>query len=503
MTCPVCGTVALPGARYCHNCGSLLPGAVVDGFAAERRIVTVLFGDLSDFTAWSEEHDPERVGRLTDRVLAASAQAITAFGGHVDKLTGDGIMAVFGAPVAHEDDPERAVRAALAMLRAVRRVIDDEVGGGHRLGLRVGVNTGQVVAGVQAALSYTVIGDTVNTAARLSDAAGGGSVYAGAETARATRDRAAWRRLPPLRLKGKREPVVAFELLGLRDAPGIRPGLGDEAPFVGREEELGRIFGRFADVVERREPQVMVITADAGGGKTRLVAEAARELGAQRGARVLQTRCAPYGERRLAPLADLVRKACGIEPDDAPAIAADRVRRLAARLPRPSESDGLTPAGVLELLELVDLGGDGETRPPVDPVAPGGGGRPRGTLPPAVAALISGLAAQDPVVVLIDDTHNAAVETLDAFGALVAHLRGPVLVLMLGRPEMVRTPQLNSRSPSRCSCSRSRVPRLPGCCVPTWAARSAARTRTSCWPPPSAIRSTWPSWSRCWSSRVG
>ncbi len=133
MTCPVCGTVAVPGARFCHNCGAALPAAATLP-AAERRIVTVLFGDLSDFTSWSEDLDPERVGAVTDRVLAALAGAVKTFGGHVDKLTGDGIMAVFGAPVAHEDDAERAVRAALSMQRAVRRVLDDERGGGAPLG---------------------------------------------------------------------------------------------------------------------------------------------------------------------------------------------------------------------------------------------------------------------------------------------------------------------------------------------------------------------------------
>ncbi len=119
----------MPGARFCHNCGAALPAAATLP-AAERRIVTVLFGDLSDFTSWSEDLDPERVGAVTDRVLAALAGAVKTFGGHVDKLTGDGIMAVFGAPVAHEDDAERAVRAALSMQRAVRRVLDDERGGG-------------------------------------------------------------------------------------------------------------------------------------------------------------------------------------------------------------------------------------------------------------------------------------------------------------------------------------------------------------------------------------
>lgn len=177
MTCPVCGTVAVPGARFCHNCGAALPAAATLP-AAERRVVTVLFGDLSEFTSWSEDLDPERVGAVTDRVLAALAGAVKTFGGHVDKLTGDGIMAVFGAPVAHEDDAERAVRAALSMQRAVRRVLDDERGGGAPLGLRVGLNTGDVIAGIQAAIEYTVIGDTVNTAARLADAAAVGAVYA-------------------------------------------------------------------------------------------------------------------------------------------------------------------------------------------------------------------------------------------------------------------------------------------------------------------------------------
>ncbi|MFD0741443.1 adenylate/guanylate cyclase domain-containing protein [Phytohabitans flavus] len=121
----------MPGARFCHNCGAALPAAASLP-AAERRVVTVLFGDLSDFTSWSEDLDPERVGAVTDRVLAALAGAVKTFGGHVDKLTGDGIMAVFGAPVAHEDDAERAVRAALSMQRAVRRVLDDERGGGAR-----------------------------------------------------------------------------------------------------------------------------------------------------------------------------------------------------------------------------------------------------------------------------------------------------------------------------------------------------------------------------------
>src|SRR5690606_35456187 len=146
VTCAICGTVAVVGARFCHHCGAALPEATTLP-ATERRVVTVLFGDLSDFTAWSADLDPERVGAVVDLVLAALAGAVQTFGGHVDKLTGVGIMAVFGAPVAHADDAEGAVRAALAMQRSVRRVLDDERGGGAPLGLRVGLNTGMVVAG--------------------------------------------------------------------------------------------------------------------------------------------------------------------------------------------------------------------------------------------------------------------------------------------------------------------------------------------------------------------
>src|SRR6476660_6069706 len=122
--CPVCGTPVVPGARFCFHCGTALSEAPADG-ETDRRIVTVLFGDLSDFTAWAEDLDPERVGVVTDRVLAALSRATVDMGGRVDKLTGDGIMAVFGAPTAHEDDAERAVRAAARMQSDVRRLMEE------------------------------------------------------------------------------------------------------------------------------------------------------------------------------------------------------------------------------------------------------------------------------------------------------------------------------------------------------------------------------------------
>jgi class 3 adenylate cyclase/tetratricopeptide (TPR) repeat protein len=503
VTCPVCGTVAVPGARFCHNCGSALPAAATLP-ATERRIVTVLFGDLSEFTAWAEDVDPERVGAVTDRVLAALAGAVKTFGGHVDKLTGDGIMAVFGAPVAHEDDAERAIRAALSMQRAVRRVLDDERGGGAPTGLRVGVNTGPVVAGVQAAIEYTVIGDTVNTAARLADAAAVGAVYAGATTSTATRHVASWRALRPLRLKGKREPVAAFELLGLLDAPGTRSGLGDEAPFVGREPELAWVASRLADAVDQGEPRTLVVTGEAGLGKTRFAGEVERLAAGYpvatggyvvpAGARVLTVHCAAFGElRRLAPLADLVRAAIGLPADSAPmgaavgrAQAGERLRRLVQRLDRerkrfPGDGHSVAVEQLLALLGYGSASGDGASgdagfqsgpldrglRSAASAGGPGGGrtvdelgrdaltrdGRQASqgeeldleTTPAAVADLLSALAAESPVVVIVDDLHDATAETIDGLAATLERLSGPVLVLMIGRPELVRTAGIFTR----------------------------------------------------------
>ena len=446
MTCSVCGTVAVLGARFCHHCGAALPAAAALP-ATERRIVTVLFGDLSDFTAWAEDVDPERVGAVTDRALAALAGAVKTFGGHVDKLTGDGIMAVFGAPVAHEDDAERAVRAALSMQRAVRRVLDDESGGGAPLGLRVGLNTGPVVAGVQAALDYTVVGDTVNTAARLADVAAIGAVYAGASTAARTRHVASWRALRPLRLKGKREPVEAYELLGPLDAPGTRSGLGDEAPFVGRETELGRVAGRLAEVVDRGEPQVLVFTGEAGLGKTRFAGEVERHA-AGAGTRVLSVHCAAFGERRrLAPLADLVRTAIGLSADGTATrpMAEERLRRLSLRLARASHGQEAPRLAVELLLTLLGYAESGAPETPRGDrtvwVAPSSAVEDLDldTIPAAVAQLLSALAAEEPLLVVVDDVHDATPETMDALGATLSRLAGPVLVLLLGRPELVRT----------------------------------------------------------------
>ncbi len=429
----------MPGARFCFACGTALPEGGGPREETERRVVTVLFGDLSDFTSWSEDLDPERVGVVTDRVLATLAEAVSEFGGHVDKLTGDGLMAVFGAPTAHEDDAERAVRAAARMQFAVRRVVEEESGGGRRLGLRVGLNTGEVVAGVQAHLSYTVIGDTVNTASRLSDAAGVGAVFAGRETALATMAIASWRALAPLRLKGKRDPVTAYELVGLRPASASRLGLGDEAPMIGRDAELGLLVGRLLEVSESGTSRTVLVTGDAGVGKTRLAQELSRFAGELPDARVLWGRCAPYGEGRdLSAVADMVRTACGIDEADDAATARARVDRTVARLEHPAYSGAVPRAMGERLRTLLGLEPDAVVSPreTATPGTPAGGDQVR----QAVAALFTALAADGPLVLVLDDLHWATPTTLEGLLDVASQTSGAVLLLGVGRPDMLRLP---------------------------------------------------------------
>jgi class 3 adenylate cyclase/tetratricopeptide (TPR) repeat protein len=441
LACPVCGTPPVPGARFCHVCGSPLDaGPAKIDTTAERRVVTVLFGDLSDFTAWSEDLDPERVSGVTDRVLATLSHIVTDHGGTVDKLTGDGIMAVFGAPTSHEDDTERAVRAASRMQADVHRLMAQETGGGRRMGLRVGLNTGEVLAGVQASLSYTVIGDTVNTASRLSDAARVGGVYAGKGTALATMAIASWRALPPLRLKGKREPVAAYELVGLRPPGAARVGLGEEAPFIGRDAEFGRMVGRLLDVVEGGRPASVVVTGEAGVGKTRLAVELARFAGELPAVRVLWGRCPPYGEsRELSALAEWMRTVCGITDDDDLATAESRARHTLTRLANPALDRPISAATVDRLLALLGLV---EWAPigPRDVAAPGASGPSADPVVDAVASVLAGLAADGPLVLVVDDAQWATDDLLGSLVHVSTTVPGPVLFVIVGRTDVLTSP---------------------------------------------------------------
>src|SRR3954454_1834919 len=314
-TCPSCGTENPPGAKFCIECGTPL-GAVAPASAAtapspappttrtsqgaglfggqlpgagagwgpgaslpeERRKATVLFADLSGYTAVAERLDPEAVKSFVDRALRRLGQEVLRYGGSVDKYIGDNVMAVFGAPVAHEDDPERAVRSGIAMQAAMDEINKDiEAATGVRFSLRVGINTGEVLAG-QVGDGYTVIGDAVNVASRLQSAARPGSVTVGTTTHRLTRGLIEYEELEPLNLKGKSEPVPAWEAVRLLVSGTAARGARGAAPLIGREDESGLLLSLFDRVVRERRPHLVTVVGQAGVGKSRLLRELATQL---------------------------------------------------------------------------------------------------------------------------------------------------------------------------------------------------------------------------------
>jgi class 3 adenylate cyclase len=261
-TCPSCGHENPAGARFCNECAAPLP-ASAPAVAEERKIVTVLFVDLVGFTARSERLDPEDVRAIQAPYFARVRAAIESFGGTVEKFIGDAVMAVFGAPVAHGDDPERAVRAALAILEGVD------------LDVRIAVNTGEALVSIGANPAQgegLVAGDVVNTAARLQSAAPVNGILVGAETYRATRSAVEYAEAEPVLAKGKQAPVPVWRAVAARGAPGER-ARGRSVPMVGRASELEALCGIWRRVVSERRPQLVTVFGPAGIGKSRLTDE--------------------------------------------------------------------------------------------------------------------------------------------------------------------------------------------------------------------------------------
>jgi class 3 adenylate cyclase/tetratricopeptide (TPR) repeat protein len=330
QTCPSCGAEQPATAAFCSSCGfALRQDARRAGDAAderqERRVVTVLFADLAGSTALGELLDPEDVRELQGELFDLINTEVERFGGTTEKFAGDAVLAVFGIPQAHEDDPERAVRAALA----VRDRFDsftERVQGRHgaEVGLRVGVNTGEVVTGREAAArgELMVSGDAVNVAARLQQHAEPGEVFVGQRTHAATARAITYRQHEDVEAKGKQAPVPAWVALqaATQAAEAAPRGVaGLTAPLVGRDEELAVLSAVAARVERERTPQLVTLFGPAGVGKSRLLSELVGRLDT---GHVLIGRCLPYGEGiTYWPLAEVAKAHAGILDND-PAEAA-------------------------------------------------------------------------------------------------------------------------------------------------------------------------------------
>jgi class 3 adenylate cyclase len=303
--CPSCGEENADRARFCQNCAT--PLLDVEQPAGEsRKVVTVLFADVTGSTALGERLDPETLRRVMSRYFDRMAAVIERHEGTVEKFIGDAVMAVFGIPRLHEDDALRAVRAAAGMNAALAE-LNAEIERDHGVGLaaRIGVNTGEVVAGDPCAGQRFVSGDAVNVAARLEQAAAPGEILLGESTYRLVRDAVDVDPVAPLGLKGKAEAVPAFRLTAVRES-GEGHARHLDSPMVGRKKELDLLQRALDRAVAERTAYLFTLLGPAGVGKSRLVLELL--AGPAAGANVLRSRCLSYGEAiTFFPVAEAIQ----------------------------------------------------------------------------------------------------------------------------------------------------------------------------------------------------
>ena len=417
---------------FCSTCGFALRSdsqrAATVSEHEERRVVTVLFADLAGSTKLGERVDPEDVRAIQGALYELVNSAVQLHGGVTEKFVGDAILAVFGAPVAHEDDADRAVRAAIA-IRDGFPPFATRVSERHDVdvGLRIGVNTGEVIAGREAAArgELMVSGDVVNTAARLQQLAQPGSVLVGERTRAATQLSITYDQPQELRAKGKDASVIAYEAV---EAHGSLPGRRRRyaSPLVGREEELA-LLRLIASRVEReRTPQLVTIFGNAGVGKSRLLDEFCAGL---EGARVVSGACVPYGDGiTYLPLVEVTRELTGAREDDPAEVASGKVRDAVEAAVPPDQAVRVSSALAWTIgLELPEEGTGVSVT-----------GDIRGTLHEGWIAYLRALGRAQLVVLVIDDIHWASEPLLDLLDALIATLEDTaVLILCPSRPEVL------------------------------------------------------------------
>jgi class 3 adenylate cyclase/tetratricopeptide (TPR) repeat protein len=402
--CAVCRAENPDGFRFCGNCGSPLADAAAPQREA-RKVVTVLFCDVTGSTPLGERLDPESLRAVMGRYFATVQAALERHGGTVEKFIGDAVMAVFGIPELHEDDALRAVRAACDARDALAALNDElEATWGVRIETRTGVNTGEVVAGDPTAGQRLVTGDAVNVAARLEQAARQGEILVGASTYALVRDGIDAEAVEPLELKGKSEPMAAWQLRGVHaDATAVVRRL--DAPLIGRDRELLQLQQAYERAVHDHTCHLVTVLGSAGIGKSRLVAELSSRMSDQ--ARVLVGRCLPYGDGiTFWPLIEMLRTLEQERPLEELLSETPEGESVAAKLRAVTGSDDL-------------VGGPEETFW-------------------AVRKLLETLATERPVVAVFDDFENAEPTLL----GLVEHIADwsretPILLLCLARPELL------------------------------------------------------------------
>ena len=424
LTCGQCGRESADDARFCAGCGTPLETSAAAPAREERKVVTVVFADLVGSTARAEALDPEDVRAILAPYHERLRHDLERHGGTVEKFIGDAVVAVFGAPVAHEDDPERAVRAALA----IQEAIDDlnEADASLDLAVRIGVNTGEALVSLDVrpeAGEGIVSGDVINTAARLQAAAPPGGILVGEQTYRATDRRIEFTEHPSIEAKGKAAPVAVWLATGRRAGFGVDLGHA-RAPLVGREREVSLLSDALVRIRSADRPQLVTLVGVPGIGKSRLLYELLQlveetpELITWR-----QGRSLPYGEGvAFWALGEIVKAQAGI-------LESDGVDEATAKLDR-AVHDLLTERTEAAWVErqLRPLVGLGDAR---------GSTEGRGESFAAWRRFLEVLADGRPAVLVFEDLHWADDDLLDFVDELVDRGEGPLLVVCTARPELL------------------------------------------------------------------
>ncbi|MHB8469570.1 MAG: ATP-binding protein [Gaiellaceae bacterium] len=418
LSCRACEQENPDGARFCLACGSSLTASELQ--AVERRVVTVIFVDLVGFTARAERLDPEEVRAFLNPYHQRVRREIESFGGVVEKFIGDAVMGLFGAPLAHGDDAERAVRAALVVRDCVSELADGN------LQIRIAVNTGEAVVslGARPALGESMVaGDVVNTAARLQAAAPVNGIVVGEETYLETRGTIEYEPAEAVVAKGKEHPITAWTAVRALTEAGERPLL--ESSIVGRECEIAILRALWERASGERLPHLVSIFGPSGVGKTTVAAEFAR-IAADSGAQVVRGRSLPYRESgTYGSLAAQLMQLCGVFESDSAPVVADKLRRRTADLLRDVDGDRDLVAGHLGVIVGIDVGGEASDRE---------------ALFASVRRFLEGAAREQPLILVFEDIHWADANMLDLVEALATRMRGlPLLFVTLARPELLDT----------------------------------------------------------------
>jgi class 3 adenylate cyclase/tetratricopeptide (TPR) repeat protein len=411
--CSNCGESNPERASFCLNCGSLLPTAVPS--RAVRKIVTVVFCDVTGFTGLGEELDPESLRAIMARYFSTVSRVLQRHGGVVEKFIGDAVMAVFGIPILHEDDALRAVRAAAGILDELDGLNEDlEQNTGVRIAVRIGVNTGELVADNQASGQTMVTGDAVNVAARLEQAATPGEILLGEPTFRLTRDAIDAKAIAPLSLRGKSQELEVFRLIAVYPATPMLSRRMD-SPLVGRRHELMLLKESFGRSVRERSCHLFTMLGTAGVGKSRLAAEFLDDTDAF----VLWGRCLPYGEGiTYYPIEEIIRDAADLRNEGG---TDDPSAKIASLFDGQGEQEGRVIAQLLtQACGMSDVTTSSEESAW------------------AVRRLFETLARRRPLIVVIDDLQWAEPTLLDLIEYVADRTKdAPLLLLCMSRPELL------------------------------------------------------------------